>query len=253
MNRSWALSPWLQVPFGLAFLLFGLASPWVFVDGLHADALVRADRVCPSGTTIGAEDCLVPVEGRVTDQRGRTSKRYRFEPLDRRLDDEWVRFPGDETRQPGSMATLLSGGPATALYADDSVVAFEVDGERVVEMSGEPGAARRTLWIGLAFGCLGLMALVGVWSRHRADRPLRRGWDDLAPGTPQPERRPAAAGVLSLVLLSVALGGFGAFFAGSLRAELVTFAAVAGPFGTWLWWARGRALRRTSPGSATAA
>ena len=82
--------------------------------------------------------------------------------------------------------------------------------------------------------------------------PLRRGWDDLAPGTPQREAPPGATAWVSLVLLSVMLGGFGAFFAGSLRAELITFVAVAGPFAAWLWWARRRALRRTSPGSATA-
>lgn len=230
MNRSWALSAWLQVPVGLVLLAAGLCSPWLVDEDRERAEIVATDRVCDPGTALGADDCLVPVAGRLTDRRGRTSKRYHFEPDDRAVDDAWVRFPGDETRRGGAMPTLLAGAPATALYAGDEVVAFDVDGERVVEMSGEPGRDRTTLWGGLWLGSLGAMMLLGVWHR-------RRTWDDYP--------RQGRAGLVGGSLTTLMLASFCAFFAGSLRAELITFGAVAGPVALLVLWGRWRARRRT--------
>lgn len=229
MTRSRALSPWLQVPVGVLLLLAGLVSVTLLAEGGDRADLVAAGRTCTPGTAVGAEDCLVPVTGRLTDRRGRTSVRYRFEPDDPAVDDAWVRFPGDETRDGGPVVPLLAGAPVTALYAGDTVVAFDVDGERVVEMSGEPGSDRTPSWGGLWLGSLGAMMLLGAWHRRVP------GASDF----PQHGR----TGLAASALLVVVLGSFGALFAGSLRAELITFGAIAGPVALLVALGR-RRLRR---------
>ncbi|KQT91482.1 hypothetical protein ASG49_10665 [Marmoricola sp. Leaf446] len=235
MNRSRALSPWLQVPVGLVLLAAGLYSPWLFDEDRQRAEVMASDRVCDPGTAVGADDCLVPVPGSLTDRRGRTSQRYHFEPDDPAVDDAWVRFSGDETSRGGAMPTLLAGAPVTALYAGDTVVAFDVDGERVVEMSGEPGRDRTTLWAGLWLGSLGALMLLGVWHR-------RTSWDDFP--------RRGRTGLVGATLTTVMLASFCAFFAGSLRAELITFGVVAGPVALLVLWGRWRTRRRTQRWSA---
>lgn len=269
MNRSWALSPWLQVPFGLVLLLLGVVvAPSVYAENQREAEIVTSGRVCETGTALGAADCLVPVPGRITDQRGRTSQRYRFLPDDPVIDDEWVRFPGDERGEGGAMAVLLSGAPVTALYAGDSILAFDVGGERVTELSGEPGNARSTVWFGLFTGSVGLLMLSGAWYRRRQHRERRAGWDDTAVRLQEWSRSPqrtAAARVsphdadppvpdapthgwpvlLNAVLLVVMTGSICAFFAGSLRSELITFAVAGSLMALLMLWGQWLQRRRT--------
>lgn len=230
--RSRALSPWLQVPVGLLLTLAACFGPLVHADTLGDARLLEAGTVCPAGTAVdAADDCLVPVAGRITDQRGRTSQRWRFQPDDPTLEDQWVRFPGDE-RSTGSTAQslLLAGTPATALYATGGVVAFDVDGARVLTTGSERGFGRTVLWGSAWLGSLGLFMLLGV--------RLRRRDPTTAVGQ---QRGPAAT--TSQVLLVVMLGSLGAAFAPSLRAELLTFAIIGGAFAALLVWGRRRTAR----------
>lgn len=103
--------------------------------------------------------CLVPVEARITGERGgaRGGRRWHVEPLDPSYDDAWVRFDRPVA------------GDVLALYWDGSPVAAHTADGLVGSNRSERDAWTALLWVGL-----GALALAAMWpaARWARGRPI---------------------------------------------------------------------------------
>ena len=220
---SWAHHPWFQAVFALFMVAAGVGVLVMVPVQARQGDVVASGEVCPSAAP--ADDCLVAATAQVTDRRrGRYgTSRWHLEPVgvvdDRWVEQDWVRFDGDETEDP-TLTGVLDGRPVTALYAEGEPVALEVDGERVTLIGGDPGSWRRMALLGIALLGLGLGSAGYAW--HRRDRPELIGSTE-----PVDTRLP----VLHRVVVAVALGAFAAAIAGRWVTQLVVFLVVAGGFG----------------------